>query len=604
MNRAPSTSADCLRVLFLNCTVKSSPEVSHVEALWDRAKLAYGAWDCTTEQLRTVDLAIAPGYGADLGLGDAFPQILDRIRRAQIVILGLSIRRGAPSSESQKLLERLASLETDHCDPATGQPLLYNRVLGLLLLDQTGDGSSTAASVAHSFNRLGCISPPGNGVVWSGDTDTDTYYLAVEKGRSATVRRDIQIMVENTVAIATLLQQSPLQTNLKAIAQTAKAEAAAVTPPSKLMYPRAIAISPDANANLNPDDTSGLQYREVVTRRIWTIMEAGIQRGYVIQIMDVEDRVFKVTHGRDPSRGFIYKIYPGLLNFRLGFQPYEQAYEKAQRKSEKLAVMEQCGMPVPINYGIFQSTDDIPLETLKFPLVAKPNYGSLSQNVFTELQTVAQLQHAAREIELSGQSIKLESHIAGRDYRILIVEGRYAGAVERRPASLVGDGQQTILELFQLRNQEPRRGPRYEAHTTLHQLVFDQTSRQLLAQAGYTLDTVLPSGERFYLQTKIPASLGADYVDVTDEVHDSIVKSCVLCAQQFASLTVGFDLITTDPSLPLSQTGGAFNEYNFLPYVDIHEHCNVGTQRPVTQGIWDYIDRHSDQLLTPEFRPF
>ncbi len=600
----PFQDASPVQVLFLNCTVKGSPEVSHAEALWDKAKAAYHALGCKTMQLRTVDLAIAPGYGSDLARGDSFPQVVAQLKQASIVILGITIRRGQASSESQKLLERLASLETEQCDPATGQPLLYNKVCGLLLLDQTGDGRSTAAPVCYALSQLGCVNAPGNAVVWSGETEADTYYLAVEKGRSAQVRRDIQVMVENSAAIAKLLQQAPLQTNLKAIAQTTSAAAAAVTPPSKLMYPRAIGISAKPCATLHPDADSGLYYRDVATRRIWTIMEAGIKRGYVIKMMDVEERVFQVTHQRDPKRGFIYKIYPGLLNFRLGFTPYEKAYEKAQRKGEKLEVMHQYKMPVPIDYGIFKNTADIPLQALRYPIVAKPNYGSLSQNVFTNLQNPEQLQQAAHVIELTGQTIKLESHISGRDYRVLIVDGQYAGTVERRPANLTGDGQHTLLELFHQRNQEPGRGPRYEAHTTLHKLVFDQTSRQQLAKFGYSLDTVLKPGEVFPLQTKIPASLGADYIDVTEQVHGSIVQSCIACAKHFASLTVGFDLITTDPSRPLAETGGAFNEYNFLPYVDVHEHCNVGKKQPVTQLIWDYIDRNQKRLLTPEFKPF
>jgi len=595
---------NAIPVLFLNCTVKSSPEVSHIEALWDKAQATYDTLGCTTVQLRTVDLAIAPGYGSDLAMGDAFPQIVAQLKQASIVILGIAIRRGQPSSESQKLLERLSSLETEQCDPRTGQPLLYNKVGGLLLLDQTGDGRSHAASVCYALGQLGCVSPPGNVVVWSGETEAEAYYLAVQKGRSAQVRRDIQVMVENSVAIAQCLQQFPLQTNLKAIAQNTGAAAAAVTPPNKLMYPRTVSISAEPCANLHPDGESGLHYREVVTRRIWTIMEAGIKRGYVIKMMDVEERVFQVTHQRNAKRGFIYKIYPGLLNFRLGFTPYEKAYKKAQRKGDKLALMHQYNMPVPIDYGIFKTTTDIPLTALTYPIVAKPNYGSLSQNVFTNLQTSEQLQQAAHAIELTGQPIKLESHISGRDYRVLIVDGQYAGTVERRPANLIGDGKQTLLELFHQRNREPGRGPRYEAHTTLHKLVFDQTSRQQLAKFGYSLDTVLEPGKVFPLQTKIPASLGADYIDVSEQVHDSIVQSCIACAKHFASLTVGFDLITTDPSQPLEQTHGAFNEYNFLPYVDIHEHCNMGQQRPVTQLIWDYVDRNQRQLLTPEFKPF
>ena len=303
--------------------------------------------------------------------------------------------------------------------------------------------------------------------------------------------------------------------------------------------------------------TDGIDYRKV-TKRIWTMMQAGQQKGFEIKILSLEDRIFRAER---EGKGFIYKIYPGHFSFRRQYQDYD--YE--QSKSRKLALMQEQTLPVPVSYGTFKAFADIPLDQLTFPIVAKPDSGSLSQNVFPNLRTTPELQQAVAVIEGSGGLIKLESHISGRDYRVLIINHQYAGCVERRPANVTGDGKHTILELFHLRNQEPGRAGRYEAHTTLHQIVFDQTSQQLLQQAGYTLETVLPSGELFFLQKKITASTGSDYVDCTEQLHSSIVDSCIEFSHQFSTLTLGFDLITTDITRPLAETGGAFNEYNFLP---------------------------------------
>ena len=75
-------------------------------------------------------------------------------------------------------------------------------------------------------------------------------------------------------------------------------------------------------------------------------------------------------------------------------------------------------------------------------------------------------------------------------------------------------------------------------------------------------------------------------------------------SRRFSTLTVGFDLITSDVSQPLSATGGGFNEYNFLPYVDLHEYANIGPKRSVCRLIWDYIETHAKELITPEFSLF
>jgi len=169
---------------------------------------------------------------------------------------------------------------------------------------------------------------------------------------------------------------------------------------------------------------------------------------------------------------------------------------------------------------------------------------------------------------------------------------------------VTGDGKHTVLELFQMRNQEEGRGDRYESHTTIHKLVFDDTSRQLLAAAGYTLSTVLPHDKICYLQKKITASTGSDYIDCAAQLHPSIIDQCIDFSYRFSTLTLGFDLITTDISQPLSHTHGAFNEYNFLPYVDLHENCNIGQKRPVCNLIWEYVEQNETKIVTPYFNSF
>jgi len=356
----------------------------------------------------------------------------------------------------------------------------------------------------------------------------------------------------------------------------------------------------NAFTNAESPPAESLHYQQL-TKRIWTVMQAGIERGFELQVLSLKGRTFRAER---EGKGFIYKIYPGHFSFRSQYQDYD--YE--QTKAHKLALMETDGLAVPVSYGVFSTFSEMAekfsAEHLPFPLVAKPNFGTLSDNVFSNLMTRSQLKNAADIIAASGQKIQLESHIAGRDYRVLIINHQYAGCVERRPANVTGDGQRSIFELWQRRNQEPERGDRDEAHTTIHQLVFDEVTHELLQQSGYTQDTVLAVGEVFYLQKKITASTGSDYIDCTEHLHKSIIKSCIALSYQFSTLTLGFDLITTDISKPLSETGGAFNEYNFLPYVDLHENCNIGQKRRVCRLIWDYIEANKARIVTPEFNVF
>lgn len=577
-------------VLFLNCTLRKSPEISNTEALWQTVAELYQQQGCQIQQLRMINYQVLPGLTLDEGPEDEFPLIFEQIQKADILVVGTPVLSGMRSSECQKLIERLQGSHQSHLDPATGQPALYNKLFGLVLIGDASGGDQCIAQTCQDFNRLGCINLPNSTVAWFQPLDTPAGFIEAGGQTSIEVNRTAQLWVDSSLAMVRLLHQAPLKTNLWAAAQKARTVSKAAKVETATLMTAKVISTPENCV------TDGIDYRKV-TKRIWTMMQAGQQKGFEIKILSLEDRIFRAER---EGKGFIYKIYPGHFSFRRQYQDYD--YE--QSKSRKLALMQEQKLPVPVSYGTFKAFADIPLDQLTFPIVAKPDSGSLSQNVFPNLRTPPELQQAVAVIEGSGGLIKLESHISGRDYRVLIINHQYAGCVERRPANVTGDGKHTILELFHLRNQEPGRAGRYEAHTTLHQIVFDQTSQQLLQQAGYTLETVLPSGELFFLQEKITASTGSDYVDCTEQLHSSIVDSCTEFSYRFSTLTLGFDLITTDITRPLAETGGAFNEYNFLPYVDLHENCNIGQKRQVCKLVWDYIEENAERIVTPQFDPF
>ncbi|MBP0018067.1 MAG: NAD(P)H-dependent oxidoreductase [Cyanobacteria bacterium SBLK] len=560
-----------LNILFVNCTLKKSPEISEIDALWEAIAFLYRQKGCQIRQLRTIDLQILPNEGED-----KFPHLVEFLIAADILILGTPLLGGMPSSECHKAIACLQGVQQ--------ADLFYNKVFGLIAIGDAMGGA--IAQICYQFGQLGFTHPPHNTVIWLRSPDSEADFSEAGGQNSFSVNRDARLLVENSCSLAQILHQTPLKTYLQEATRAAKA----------------IAKTAKTKTFLNPQpiraDTEGegINYRKIA-KRVWTIMQAGMQRGFTFKVINLEEEIFQAEK---EGKGFIFKTYPSFFSLR---QEYED-YDAQKSKSLKLDLMASSGLSVPVSYGVFKTVRKIPRDRLVFPLVAKPDSGSLSRNVFPNLQNITQLEEAAATIEANGDAIKLESHIEGNDYRVLIVNNQYAGCAERRSANVTGDGKQTILELFYERNREPERGDRYELHTTNHYLVWDRTTRRLLQEAGYTQNTILLKGERFYLQEKITAALGSDYIDCSDRLHESIIKSCIDFSYRFSTLTLGFDLIATDISRPLSETGGAFNEYNFLPYVDLHENCNIGKKRSVCDPIWDYIETHSDRLVTSRFLPF
>src|SRR6266511_5269365 len=95
MNMAPT---EPLRALFLNCTLKRSPAVSHTEGLARKVIEWFDAMDVDSEIVRVVDYKVPTGVSSDEGDGDEWPLILEKVKAADILVMCTPIWFGHRSS--------------------------------------------------------------------------------------------------------------------------------------------------------------------------------------------------------------------------------------------------------------------------------------------------------------------------------------------------------------------------------------------------------------------------------------------------------------------------------------------------------------------------
>ena len=100
-----------LKALFINCTLKRSPEVSHTQGLIDISTAIMQKNGVSVEGLRAVDHEIAYGVWPDMTEHgwdvDEWPAILDKVMAADILVLTSPIWLGEKSSVCTKVIERL-----------------------------------------------------------------------------------------------------------------------------------------------------------------------------------------------------------------------------------------------------------------------------------------------------------------------------------------------------------------------------------------------------------------------------------------------------------------------------------------------------------------
>ena len=112
--------------LALSCSLKPSPAPSSSELIAEHVLSELRKQRVSCEGLRCVDFAIAPGVQADMGDGDEWPRIRERVLAADILLLSTPVWLGHPSSIAQRVLERLDAELSNKDD--SGRPVLAGKV--------------------------------------------------------------------------------------------------------------------------------------------------------------------------------------------------------------------------------------------------------------------------------------------------------------------------------------------------------------------------------------------------------------------------------------------------------------------------------------------
>ena len=195
-----------LRAVFLNCTLKSSPAVSNTEALISRVIAWFDQYDVESEIIRVVDYDVKPGVSSDEGDGDEWPVILEKVKQADIIVIGTPIWFGVRSSVAQQVIERLDGTYAERNEQ--GQFPLYNKVAGVVVTGNEDGAHAAAETTLFNLTHLGCAVPPNADTYWVGDAGPGPSYLEVGQDHEYT-KRTTRWMAMNLVHLAKVLRANP-----------------------------------------------------------------------------------------------------------------------------------------------------------------------------------------------------------------------------------------------------------------------------------------------------------------------------------------------------------------------------------------------------------
>lgn len=222
-----------------------------------------------------------------------------------------------------------------------------------------------------------------------------------------------------------------------------------------------------------------------------------------------------------------------------------------------------------------------------YPLVVKPVGGNHGRGITVNIKNYNDALvafHAAKEVS---SSVIIEKFITGEDYRLLVINYKLVAAAKRTPAHVIGDGKSTVRQLVDKVNEDPRRG--YGHENVLTQITINDLTRTIIAAKGYTEESVIPEGEKLILKDTANLSTGGTAEDITDIVHPSNIEMAERISRIIDLDICGIDIMTTDISQPLHETGGAVLEVNAGPGFRMHLAPTSGLPRNVAAPVVDKL---------------
>jgi cyanophycin synthetase len=227
------------------------------------------------------------------------------------------------------------------------------------------------------------------------------------------------------------------------------------------------------------------------------------------------------------------------------------------------------------------------IEKIGYPIVLKPldgNHGKgASINVTNWEDAVSGLAFAKEY----SKRIIVEKFITGFDFRILVIDNKLVAAAKRVPAHVVGDGNNTIQELIDLTNLDPRRG--YGHENVLTKIDVDRDTEDLLEKLNYTLETIPRKGEIVYLKSTANLSTGGTSVDVTDMMHPENIFLAERISRVIGLDICGVDIMAENLTQPLKENGGVILEVNAAPGFRMHLAPSEGLPRNVAAPVIDML---------------
>src|SRR3954452_3750177 len=201
-----------LRAMFINCTLKRSPEPSNTQGLADLSIAIMEKHGVAVDQIRAVDHDIATGVWPDMTehgwAVDEGAGVFERVMAADILMITSPIWLGEKSSVCTKIIERLYG--NSHLLNEAGQYAYYGRVGGCIITGNEDGAKHCSMNILYSLQHLGYTIPPQADSAWLGEAGPGPSYLDQRSGgpENDFTNRNTTFLTWNLLHVARMLKDA------------------------------------------------------------------------------------------------------------------------------------------------------------------------------------------------------------------------------------------------------------------------------------------------------------------------------------------------------------------------------------------------------------
>ena len=239
------------------------------------------------------------------------------------------------------------------------------------------------------------------------------------------------------------------------------------------------------------------------------------------------------------------------------------------------------------------------IDTIDFPIVIKPLNGNQGKGATVNIPDYTSALSAFQYAKTFSTYVIVERFIAGSDFRLLVIDGKYVAAAKRIPAMITGDGLNSIAALIHEENNQSGRGNGHESSLT--KIVIDQDTFTQLDKYGYTIASIPNNGESIYLKSTSNLSTGGTATDVTAEIHPYNKFLAERISKIIGLDVCGIDIMAPSLNEPFFINGGVILEVNAAPGFRMHLDPSFGKPRNVASAVVDMLFPKGSKSTIPIF---